>query len=140
MPLPLRPWEKDLVPIVQEAGWVPGPSWMGAKNLASAWVRSPDRPSRRESLYQLHYPSPRISVPQNYKSEKRNVCSFIVFITIYVRGGVASLSRVSRLILGHVAGCIKLLFGVWQSLPTNSMIVWVLKLSWQQNSMKFSRT
>ena len=26
---------KDLVPIVQEAGWAPGPVWTGAENLAS---------------------------------------------------------------------------------------------------------
>jgi len=25
---------KDLVPIVEEAGWAPGPVWMDAKNLA----------------------------------------------------------------------------------------------------------
>jgi len=25
---------KDLVLIVEEAGWAPGPVWMGAKNLA----------------------------------------------------------------------------------------------------------
>jgi len=25
---------KDPVPIVQEAGWAPGPVWMGAENLA----------------------------------------------------------------------------------------------------------
>jgi hypothetical protein len=26
---------KDLLPIVQEAGWAPGPVWTGAENLAS---------------------------------------------------------------------------------------------------------
>ena len=26
---------KDLVPIVQKAGWAPGPVWTGAENLAS---------------------------------------------------------------------------------------------------------
>ena len=31
---PLYPW-KDPVPIVQEAGWAPGPVWTGAENLAS---------------------------------------------------------------------------------------------------------
>jgi hypothetical protein len=123
-----------------EAEWVPGSIWMGAKNPALAWVRSPDRPSRREFLYQLHSPGPQISLPQNYKSEKRNVCSFCVFITMYVSRGVASLWGAARLILGHVAGCINLFFGVWQSLPTNSVIVQVLKLSRRQNSMKFSRT
>jgi hypothetical protein len=25
---------KDAVPIVEEAGWAPGPVWMGAENLA----------------------------------------------------------------------------------------------------------
>jgi len=91
MPLSLRPWEKDLVPIVQEAGWMPGPIWIDAKNLPPAWVRSLGRPSHRESLYYLHYPGPWISLPQNYISEKRNVCIFYVFIAIYVSGGVASL-------------------------------------------------
>ena len=33
MPRPLYPG-KDPVPIVQEAGWAPGPVWTGAKNLA----------------------------------------------------------------------------------------------------------
>jgi hypothetical protein len=28
------PRETDPVPIVQEAGWAPGPVWTGAKNLA----------------------------------------------------------------------------------------------------------
>ena len=119
---------------------------MGAKNFVPAWVRSPDRPSRRESLYQLHYPSLRISLPQNYKSGKRNVCSFYVFITIYVSGGIASLWGVTRLILGHVAGCIKLSFGVWQSLPTNSMIIWSFhgnriqsNFSWTDSHVKMWR-
>ena len=70
---------------------MPGPIWMDAKNFAPAWVRSPGRPFRRESLYCLHYPGPWISLSQNYKLERRNVCSFYVFITIYVNGGVASL-------------------------------------------------
>jgi len=46
------------VPIVQEAGWVPGPVWMGAENLTSNGIRSPDRSSRSESLYRLSYTVP----------------------------------------------------------------------------------
>ena len=42
---------KDPVPILQEAGWAPGPVWTGAENLASTGIRSPDRPTRSESLY-----------------------------------------------------------------------------------------
>ena len=44
---------KDPVPIVQEAGWVPGPVWTGAENLAPIGIRSPDRPARSTSLYRL---------------------------------------------------------------------------------------
>jgi hypothetical protein len=49
---------KDPVPIVQEAGWAPGPVWTGAENLAPTGIRSPDRPARSESLYRLRYPGP----------------------------------------------------------------------------------
>ena len=37
---------KDPVPIVQEAGWAPGPVWTGAKNLAPFGIRVPDHPAR----------------------------------------------------------------------------------------------
>ena len=47
---------KDPVPIVQEAGWAPGPVWTGAENLASTGIRSPACPARSESLYRLSYP------------------------------------------------------------------------------------
>jgi len=39
---------KDPVPIVQEAGWAPGPVWIGAENLAPTGIRSPQLPSRSE--------------------------------------------------------------------------------------------
>ena len=45
------------VPIVQEAGWAPGPVRTGAGNLAPTGIRSPDRPARSQSLYRLHYPA-----------------------------------------------------------------------------------
>jgi len=58
----LKPWplftpKKDPVPIVQEAGWVPGPVWTGAKNLAHTGSRCPNRPAGSHSLYRLHYPA-----------------------------------------------------------------------------------
>ena len=34
---------KNPVPIVQEAGWAPGPVWTGAGNLAPTEILSPDR-------------------------------------------------------------------------------------------------
>jgi len=37
---------KDPVSTVQEAGWVPGPVWTGAENIAPTGIRSPDRPAR----------------------------------------------------------------------------------------------
>ena len=48
---------KNPVPIVQEAGWAPGPVWTGAENLAPTGIRSPDRPARSQSLYRLSYPA-----------------------------------------------------------------------------------
>jgi hypothetical protein len=39
------PRERDPVPIVQEAGWAPGPVLTVAENLARTGIRSPDRPA-----------------------------------------------------------------------------------------------
>jgi hypothetical protein len=49
---------KDPVPIVHEAGWAPGPVWIGSENLGPTGIRSPDRPARSESLYRLSYRGP----------------------------------------------------------------------------------
>jgi len=57
-PRPLFTPGKDPVQILQEAGWAPGPVWTGAKNLAPTGIRSPDRPARSQSLYQLRYRGP----------------------------------------------------------------------------------
>jgi hypothetical protein len=57
MPRPLSTPRKDPVPIVQEAGWAPGPVWTGAENLAPTGIRSVDRPARSQSLYRLSYPT-----------------------------------------------------------------------------------
>jgi hypothetical protein len=51
---------KDPVPIVQEAGWAPGPVWPCAKNLAPTGIRPPDRPDRSHSLYRLSYRPPQV--------------------------------------------------------------------------------
>ena len=48
------PW-KDPIPIVQEAGWAPGPVWTGGKSGPTG-IQSPDRPVRSQSLYRLTYP------------------------------------------------------------------------------------
>ena len=56
-PRPLFTPRKDPVPVVQEAGWTPGPVWTGAENIDSTGIRSPDRPVRSQSLYILRYPA-----------------------------------------------------------------------------------
>jgi hypothetical protein len=56
---PLFTSGKDPVPIVQEAGWTPGPVWTGAENLAPTGIRSSDRPARSQLLYQLYYSPPK---------------------------------------------------------------------------------
>ena len=47
---------KDPVPIVQEAGWAPGPVWTGGKSRPHR-DSIPDRPARSQSLYRLGYPT-----------------------------------------------------------------------------------
>ena len=52
------PREMEQVPIVQADGLVPGPVWMDAENIAPIAIRSPYRPARSASLYQLLHPGP----------------------------------------------------------------------------------
>ena len=54
-PQPLYRRERDTVPIVQEAGWAPGPVWRGAEHFAPTGIRSPERRARSDSLYRLSY-------------------------------------------------------------------------------------
>jgi hypothetical protein len=57
MPRPLFTPRKDPVPIVQEAGWAPGPVWMGVENLAPHQDMIPRLSSPSQSLYRLSYPA-----------------------------------------------------------------------------------
>ena len=47
---------KDPVPILQEAGWAPGPVWTVGKSRHHR-DSIPDRPARSQSLYRLSYPA-----------------------------------------------------------------------------------
>ena len=47
------PRGKDPVPILQEAGWTPGPVWKSRPHRDSF----PDRPVRSQSLHRLSYPA-----------------------------------------------------------------------------------
>jgi hypothetical protein len=78
MPRPLFTPGKDPVPIVQEAGWAPGPNWTGAENLAPTGIRCPDRPARSQSLYRLRYPARNLisaidKITENYLNKDRSL-------------------------------------------------------------------
>jgi len=49
---------KDPVPIVQEAGWPPGPVWTDAENLFPTGIRSRTVQPVAQSLYRLSYAGP----------------------------------------------------------------------------------
>ena len=56
-PWPLFTPRKDQVPILQEAGWAPGPVWTGAENLAPHRDSIPGPSSPNQSLYRLRSPA-----------------------------------------------------------------------------------
>jgi hypothetical protein len=54
----ITPGKETRYPFI--GGWVaPGPVWTAAENLVPTGIRSPNRPARSESLYQLRYSGPR---------------------------------------------------------------------------------
>ena len=68
---PLFTPRKVPVPIVQEAGWAPGPVWTGAENLAHTGIRFPDCPARSQSLYRLRYPAQELHYKAVYKLTRK---------------------------------------------------------------------
>jgi hypothetical protein len=56
MPRPLFTPGKDPVPIVQGAGWAPGPVCIGVENPAPTGIRPPNCSYCNQSLYRLRYP------------------------------------------------------------------------------------
>jgi len=56
MPQPQFTPGQEPVPILQEAGWAPGPVWMGGKSRPNRDL-IPDRPACSQSLYRLSYPA-----------------------------------------------------------------------------------
>jgi len=53
-PRPHFTYGKNSAPILQEAGWAPGPVWTGGKSRPHR-DSIPDRPARSQSLYRLSY-------------------------------------------------------------------------------------
>ena len=62
---------KDPVPILQEAGWAPGPIWTGGKSRPHRYS-IPDRTARSQSLYRLSYPAHSILLVRSIIIMKRN--------------------------------------------------------------------
>ena len=64
---------KDPVPILQEAGWAPGPVWTGGKPRPHR-DSIPDRSARGQSLYRLSYEA------HKYKCSENKLCTkFVLF-------------------------------------------------------------
>jgi hypothetical protein len=86
MPRPLFTLGKELLPIVQEAGWAPGPVWTGAENLMlrlvvtniSSWTVSPSKmgPIGCPETLVTNYQSAQHNIP-----EERGYEDCIFFIT-----------------------------------------------------------
>ena len=57
-PGPTLPPGKTPVPILQEAGWAPGPVWKGGKSRPH-WDSIPDRPARSQVAIPTELPGPR---------------------------------------------------------------------------------
>ena len=67
----------DSVPIVEEAGWVPGPVWTcGISRPYRDQI--PDLPARSQSLYRLSYLEPNCSMRSDGRKDK-NVVLYIRF-------------------------------------------------------------
>ena len=65
-PRQLYPRERNPAPIVQEAGWTPGPVWSGAEKSRHTGIRSSERPARSGSLYRLSYRGPQYVTYKHY--------------------------------------------------------------------------
>jgi len=73
MPRPHFTPGKDPVPILQEAGWAPGPAWRGGKSRAHQ-DSILDRPARSQSLYRLSYSTHRETEVHGAKPDQ---CRFV---------------------------------------------------------------
>ena len=74
---------KDPVPILQEAGWAPGPVWTGGKSRPH-WDSIPDRPASSQSLYQLSYRAHPTGIYGGKKGSGSgfSLCMSIIFVSI----------------------------------------------------------
>ena len=70
---------KEPVPILQEAGWAPGPVWTGGKSRPLQ-NSIPDRPAGSQSLYRQSYPDHvyQVSNTNRYCARQCNVCAKMI--------------------------------------------------------------
>jgi len=65
---------KDPVPILQEAGWAPGPVWTGGKSRPHRDL-IPDHPACSQLLYRLSYPAHTLCSTKKQSDELSNTSS-----------------------------------------------------------------
>ena len=83
---------KDSVPILQKAGWAPGPVWTGGKSRPHR-DSIPDRSARSQSLHRLSYRAHKVRI--NY---------------IYIRRLLAICAKLKQIFLGTLL-CLRGLIG-----------------------------
>jgi len=81
---------KDPIPILQEAGWAPGPVWTGRKSRPH-WDSIPNRPARSSVAIPTELPGPRTGPEVSRKLRLPN------FVTTAQDGGRLSALRTGRL-------------------------------------------
>ena len=62
------PAGKDPVPILQEAGWAPGPVWTGGKSRPHR-VSVPGRPARSSVAIPIELPGPQETTERNFRNK-----------------------------------------------------------------------
>jgi len=93
---------KDPVPIVQEAGWVPGPGWTGVEKLVPTGIRSPHRPAVRSRCTDWAIPAHASMIPEKFSWDKlAGVCYLYLtcyLVTRVIKRGTLSLLSLSTII------------------------------------------
>ena len=120
---------KDPVPIVQGAGWAPGPVWKGAENLAPppTGIRFPDRPACSESLYRLSYPGSYLVLKMVAK--KKNNFSLFQIHKPNLTGSNGNFRMNCKPFIFHRYSCVQ----VHGSRAIFSIHVWEIQMTLQQS-------
>ena len=88
-PTALPRGKRPRFPLYRRLGGSQVPVWTDAENLTPTGIRSPDRPARSESLYQVRYPDPRgwctelFVRPVGTEQTVREVVVWLIVMEIY---------------------------------------------------------